>query len=431
MNEDKMETLRQPISNVPLNGEPSPKVSMIAASPQQLELKPRDVNVHYTLGFLPAIITSEMVWHAQILIRGVWTVDQNDVDNVSALAAKPSEDDPNTTISEFDQLLVWKKQYEKAGKSIVQTKEHADNVIEFEEIFHPRFYLVNLLGNRFEAVQEYCVEVFNLSPTKLCCLYSLRVLGEFKTMMELRHYPFDHSTLEIELMSQWNSLTVTLLDQQAVNANRKNLLTETALKYSPVEWDIYDHALVSGNTEEGASVYTYDKVLVSVFIRRRPAFYILKIYLPNYVLVSISCLVLLMSTYDDQINMILSVLLTGSAYQIIIASSAPVGLPYNTNADLYIAMCIFYNVIILVMATVGVSPFGYKSLWLIPPDEFEDEERFSNHIPLRNLTLAVWAVWTAINLLWAVGTAVTSRSTKVLRPSKARNQGRKLESTRR
>jgi len=203
----------------------------------------RQVNIHYQVSMLSHIDTSAMVWHAQIFCRGSWKVHRNSPDAMTEINQKLVTGFP--PISEFDRLLEWGEANTADFSKNCIVKHHTENdaMMDFLTIFNPQFYFVNLLGKRSEAVQETTVEVLKLGNDTLLCMYSQRILGDFATEMKLEAFPWDNTSLEIELMTQWDDRFLKLADQQAVEPNRKHLLSETAKKYSPVEWDLYDHGL--------------------------------------------------------------------------------------------------------------------------------------------------------------------------------------------
>jgi len=373
------------------------------------ETPPRKVFLHYQVGFLPEIDTSTMTWHCQILFSCSWEVRKNE---------DPGEGDEHLDViqkqykdkdqSEYQKLVDWGRSTDNSESNFDRNgnarAEESGLVDKFLHIFDPKLYLVNLMGKRADAVQEVIVSCYRMKDGTLSCRYLWRVMGDFKTAMQLRSFPFDTTTLEIEIMTQHPQHIATLEDESLRNPKKYNAISASALKYSPVEWDIFKHKLYTGGEIKGSEDSNYSKVDLAIFIRRLPGFYVFKIFVPNYLLCSMSCCAVLMDSYADQINMLLTVILTESAYQIVISSTAPSGLPYNTNADQFIAMCLFYNVIIFVLCTVGFPAFNFTPLWMLNEDDKYAEHRFEDETKLRNLFLSLWGLWTFLCVCWCIYT---------------------------
>eukprot|EP00040_Diaphanoeca_grandis_P002527 m.22042 g.22042 ORF g.22042 m.22042 type:complete len:471 (-) comp13662_c0_seq1:73-1485(-) len=387
--------------------------SVLAEEPQPVDpaQQPRNVNVHYQVSMLTFIDTSLMVWHAQVFVRGSWIVHRNKLDAMSQFT---KSSDSGFERTEFERLNDWGKANKPSftGNCVVKAEVKTQPVEDFLTIFSPQFYFVNLVGKRNESVQEYTCEIVKLGDDKILCLFAIRVLGDFATEMNLRKFPWDNTALELELMTQWDNTKMVLKDQQAVEPGRKNVFSETAIKYKPVEWEIYDHGLNTGGSEQGAKEFGYDKVFITVYVRRNAGFYLTKVFFPNYILCSSTVLSLFATTMGEQLGLILTVLLTGSAYQIVVSDAAPKGLPYNTNADWYLVMCMLWNAAILVICSTGVAPLNYTALWRLDSNELDEDYRFEHPEGLRNLVSILIGIWTLINVVW-VGCSIKFSHTNI------------------
>eukprot|EP00040_Diaphanoeca_grandis_P034196 m.210891 g.210891 ORF g.210891 m.210891 type:complete len:431 (-) comp33094_c0_seq2:149-1441(-) len=382
-------------------------MTQVAPTDQQEDLgalKPRDVNVNYQISFMPTVDTTNMSWHVQALFTASWQVFEDPIDIIGIEKKNEFQLLHEWAKSEPAQSMVTEFRGHTYSRSSVSDKEFEDDVKSFCKIFDPKFYFVNLLSKREDAVEEVSVgfQWKHGEENKLECQMAIRILGDFRTTMELNDFPFDGTTLEVEVMTQHNSTRVLFTTED----EERNVFSLTALKYAPVEWDIYKHYICPAIRVGSARGANYDKVEVCVCIRRLPAFYIFKIYVPNYLLCSMSCAAVLMDSYADQINMLLTVILTESAYQIVISTSAPQGLPYNTNADKFIVLCLFFNLLMFVICTIGVDYgyFHFRAVWKLNGEALEEQSRYDDDAPIRNLFLILWAIWTVMALGWMAWT---------------------------
>eukprot|EP00873_Tetraselmis_striata_P037497 jgi/Tetstr1/457761/TSEL_044306.t1 len=98
---------------------------------------------------------------------------------------------------------------------------------------------------------------------------------------------------------------------------------------------------------------TYSRLYISIAMRRRPQFYITKIYAPLCLLASTTFSVYRIPEFGDQVATLVTILLAIVAYQYVVASMVP-KIAYNTELDIYILGC-FMIVLVIFLSCVALD----------------------------------------------------------------------------
>jgi len=189
-------------------------------------------------------------------------------------------------------------------------------------------------------------------------------------------------------MSQWDTKSVVFTASKS-----PSIVSPIVRKYGPQEWTFGIHGFETDDADPpipGGGGNVYSRLYVSIQIIRRPWFYFWKIFLPNFIITSVGFTSMLVDDYAEQIAIVVTVLLTASAYQIAISGIVPV-LPYNTLVDLYLIMCLFVTFTVGVANTIGYIGFQEAPL-----------------LTVGNLGLTV-AAWVALNLVFGAVAGIARR----------------------
>ena len=150
--------------------------------------------------------------------------------------------------------------------------------------------------------------------------------SEFK----LEKFPFDQQLLRIYVQSfSWDQSIVRLINLgDVISLSRNSRLPEWEIKN--LEYAIRNH----DDPEKGSQEFS--RLSSSITIKRRPGYYIYKIFLPLGILTftSIFFLAIPINAFADRMGFISGLLFTTLAYQIIISSAVP-RVPYLTLGDTY------------------------------------------------------------------------------------------------
>ena len=265
--------------------------------------------------------------------------------------------------------------------------------IEWEKCWEPRIYFQN------------AVEIMNItSSTKLLQPFydgnpsvqmSYRVKGRFKTLFDLRAFPFDKQRLEIRIVSKWADSVVQLKE---TSYKPGYLCCKTFL--CEQEWDLYkhvigtesctaddcnnDHSLSPNESSRSLETQCKNKIaflnrsiscvkkgimkkpvnegkplIFSVFtfsfsIRRKYSFFISNVVL---LLALISSLALCpfcvpQAEIGDRLSIISTLLLTAVTFKFVVSQSLP-RVSYQTLLDQYVLSCIIY--IFAMTVIIGVT----------------------------------------------------------------------------
>jgi hypothetical protein len=156
--------------------------------------------------------------------------------------------------------------------------------------------------------------------------HDLNVGVDLVAHYDLRRFPFDHQTLEVQVESfAWDERSVRFAPDAA---------TELSEELTIPEWEIRG---ISKRVEEVDALRgdaPFSRLVLSIEIARKPGFYLWKIFLPLLIIVAISWSVFWMS--DERLagrsRISATGVLTVVAYQFVIAEDLP-RVPYLTLLD--------------------------------------------------------------------------------------------------
>eukprot|EP00112_Aurelia_sp_Birch-Aquarium-sp1_P011351 Seg2388.1 transcript_id=Seg2388.1/GoldUCD/mRNA.D3Y31 product="Neuronal acetylcholine receptor subunit alpha-7" protein_id=Seg2388.1/GoldUCD/D3Y31 len=282
-----------------------------------------------------------------------------------------SVDDVDTMRQEFTCDFCLVASWEEPSLKNVKDSEH----IEWEQQWDPRIYfqnavdisnqtnshkLIRPLGNP-DVAEEWGVQL------------SYRIKGRFKSLFDLRNFPFDYQSLQIQITSKWGDsvLEFKVGSYKPGTLSVKNFLCAN-------EWDLYKHVFGADSCTahdctndhalklqaDNASEVPHCKqrisktvqdladkerpLIFSVFkfafsIRRKYSFFVSNIIvlLALISFMSLGPFCVPQSDIGDRMSIIFTLLLTAVTFKFVVSQSLP-KISYQTVLDQYVLLCIIY-----------------------------------------------------------------------------------------
>lgn len=175
---------------------------------------------------------------------------------------------------------------------------------------------------------------------------SAQINSTLRTNLDYRRFPFDSQVLPIILESfAWNNTVVELVP----DPERTGFAPEFAL----AEWDVEELDSSAGDVLRVRDAVPFSKINYEIRIQRQSGYYLWKIFLTVFIIVSLTWVVFWMS--DERLGRRAGIsssgILTVIAYQFVTTSTLP-RVSYLTVADLVMTVSI-----ITIAATMVVSVF--------------------------------------------------------------------------
>ena len=292
-----------------------------------------------------------------------------------------SVDDVDTMRQEFTCQFYLAASWEEPALKHVKDDEH----IEWEQNWDPRIYFQNAVDISSQTSSHKLIRpLYDGNPV---VQLSYRIKGRFKSLFDLRKFPFDYQSLQIQITSKWGDSVLELKEgsYKPGTLSIKNFLCAH-------EWDLYKHvigtdsctaddctndharSLLADNTSKvphckqrkskGGTFYVplpddYKKkvqdmtdeerpLIFSVFtfsfsIRRKFSFFVSNIIvlLALISFLSLAPFCVPQSGIGDRLSIIFTLLLTAVTFKFVVSQSLP-KISYQTLLDQYVLLCIIY-----------------------------------------------------------------------------------------
>jgi len=198
--------------------------------------------------------------------------------------------------------------------------------------------------------------------------------NKFTCLFDLRQFPFDQQALFIRISSGWDESKVQFAISTREFPTRQAYDDYNLPDYTLLDARIADvkssdardaNYLCRSSAKSSNLGVRYNSIYIIQNIIRNPAFYLLNLYLPSF-LISSSCLVIwvfLPEDFSSRSNIIMTLLLTVVAFRPTIGQNLP-RLPYITYLDRYAVVSLALIVVIGIIAS-GLST---AAICVIEPD---------------------------------------------------------------
>jgi len=176
--------------------------------------------------------------------------------------------------------------------------------------------------------------------------------------IDIKNFPFDTQKCPV-IVSTWSytSNTVELeKSEHAVSNDQKFMNNEWEVITVTAERTVTEYACCPG--------IKYAELLYTVFLRRRPLFYVVNIILPSVMLhVLATCTFILPPDSGERIGLGLTTFLAYSVFTLIVAEKVPDSSTSTPLITCYLTVCMAANMVAVVWSVYAVR------CWLRPPKE--------------------------------------------------------------
>ena len=230
-----------------------------------------------------------------------------------------------------------------------------DAATKIQRIWWPSITFVNEVGEYFRKNEELVISSDGTVE------YKERFSVELKSFFDLRKFPFDEQTLDVEIESfAW--------DENSLKLNKEDKRIGFSPHLNLPEWEIGDSEIDIQQSQEIRSQKPFSKFLMHIKLIRKPGFYLWKVIIPLIILVIISWSVFWMigESLADRISFSLTGILTVVAYQFLISENLP-NISYLTLMDailslsfLAMALTVAENIVINWLKMGNLELAAYK-----------------------------------------------------------------------
>ncbi len=224
---------------------------------------------------------------------------------------------------------------------------------KLDDIWHPDFQILNRQRVQFTFPES--VKITSDGRVH----YVQRAWGQFSQALQLKDFPFDTQTLEINILAPGYKEGVILLKENAQHPSR------VAESFSIADWEMVawksgteERALLSGET-------TFPTFHSSVTMKRNSGYYQINVILPLFLIICMSWIVFWIpsSQIGPRISVSVTAMLTLTAYRFAIGSSLP-KIAYLTKLDWFIlgsSILVFISLLEVVVTTALVEKDKLKT----------------------------------------------------------------------
>jgi hypothetical protein len=226
---------------------------------------------------------------------------------------------------------------------------HPEPVIRnLNEVWNPRVQFINQ-----QKIWQTLPEIVEILPDGQV-IYRQRVWGSFSQPLELRDFPFDNQTLNIQLVSAaYNTQEILFIS----SATSKSGI---APKFSMVDWNIVDWKVNSTPFNIGSGIEDVTAFSLSINVDRKFDYFTIKVILPLILIIMMSWVVFWIDPTESgsQIGVAVTSMLTLIAYRFAVAGDLP-KVSYLTRLD-YFILCATFLVFASLIEVVITSDMTRK-----------------------------------------------------------------------
>ncbi|MEO0605656.1 MAG: hypothetical protein AAF211_29760, partial [Myxococcota bacterium] len=213
---------------------------------------------------------------------------------------------------------------------------------ELQFIWWPDFYFVNEMGPR--RIENEELILLSDGTVEYREKFAVTLSAEY----DMRKFPFDAQTLEVEIESfAWSS------DDLVFETPAEGF--QFAEEFEIPEWERGTVTETVRTVQELRDRHDYSELVATIEVRRDPGFYVTKIMLPLCIIVAISWAVFWMigDTLADRMSVSFTGVLTSVAYQFIVSESLPRHI-YNTFLDGFVLLS-FIMMVLTILENIVVN----------------------------------------------------------------------------
>lgn len=243
--------------------------------------------------------------------------------------------------------------------------------VDPEKIWEPKLEIVNLRSE--EDLVEDAREVVNIPGEGPYVIIHMDWMGELTCPQNLKHFPFDTQMVYVTFRSSfYPKMDMELV---ATPKQRENMRYCLAPDFDLVEWDLLDfyakvcpHVYPMMKELEGDKNATYSDFRLEFILRRKPKFYITKIYLQFLILLIMDLMVFLLDPSDiaTRSSISITLLLTAVALNFAVQTSLP-KINYNTTLDQFINTTYFCLFLVFLegFLVFKMEERAYDNTWMV------------------------------------------------------------------
>ena len=260
-----------------------------------------------------------------------------------------------------------------------------DDEIDWDKEWDPRIIFANAVEIK-NIKKKHCLALTgikesndNLAEDEDCLDHipfvqlSYRVKGRFKSLLNLKNFPFDFQTLSIVISSDWSEKVVIL---KCKDADACTLSLERLPNLE--EWQFNKRVLFKlGTFEEKCWRFpmSFSTCTFMFQIHRKSSYFINNIVILMFMITMLSFAAFAVdrSQTGERLSVSLTLLLTAVAFKFVVAGSLP-PVSYMTILDRYIFSCFIF--IFLVTVEISVAS------WAANKENWDKFERYSIYVAI-------------------------------------------------
>ena len=219
------------------------------------------------------------------------------------------------------------------------------------EVWHPRFQLLNQ-----QRIWKSLPDVVDIEPDG-SVRQRVRVWGYFSQPLDLREFPFDAQTINIQVVAAGYSPDQVVITPSPLSAIGDHL--------SVADWAVTSWRLATDIEVPGPEGIQDASITMLLEAERQTGYYWLKVIAPLILIVAMSWAVFWIDPKDTgtKISITITAMLTLIAYRFAIGASLP-EISYLTRIDLFIlfSTILIYASLVSVLVTSAYSRKGNRDL---------------------------------------------------------------------
>jgi gamma-aminobutyric acid receptor subunit beta len=257
-------------------------------------------------------------------------------------------------ISSADQSFTANLYYELQWKDPQQAHDRASSIAKpLDAVWNPRVLILNQ-----QKLFKTMSDTVEITP-KGDVIYRQRVWGHFSQPLDLREFPMDTQTFEIQLVSaRYSPAEVSFAQSPAWNSG-------IAKRFSQADWDIVSWKITPGAYRHMDQGPGSASITLSLKAKRKVDYYTMNLILPLIFIVAMSWIAFWLHPTESgtQFSVSVTAMLTLMAYRFAVASQLPM-ISYMTRMDyftFYGTVLVFLTLIEVVITTMLAKQHNIKA----------------------------------------------------------------------